>query len=61
MTLIDPNLTQDTQGAHLNDPERAVILQPIPGTWMVVINGFDIPAGSDTYDLRVTVDGEVLK
>jgi serine protease AprX len=61
MTLFDPNLNRNTDGAHLNDPEHATIVNPTPGTWFVVISGFDIPAGSDKYELRVTADGKVVK
>jgi len=61
MTLVDPNLNQNDDGAHLNSPEVATVLRPAPGTWYVVIDGFDIPAGSDTFALRVTLDGKLLK
>jgi hypothetical protein len=61
MILFDPNLNQNTDGAHLNDPEKAIVSNPIPGTWFVLIKGFDIPAGSDKYELRVAVDGKVIK
>jgi subtilisin family serine protease len=61
MILFDPNLNRNTDGAHLNAPEKATVLNPIPGTWLVLINGFDIPAGSDKYELRVALDGKVIK
>jgi len=61
MILFDPNLNRNTDGAHLNDPEKATVLNPIPGTWLVLINGFDIAAGSDKYELRVALDGKVIK
>ncbi len=70
MFVFDPiRPFPDTQGVHLNDPEHSVFtnppspgsIPPIPGTWNVLIHGFDIPAGSDKYELRVDVDGKVLK
>lgn len=61
MILIDPNLMQNKDGAHLNDPERAVVLNPTPGSWQVLIIGFDIPSGSDRFELRVSLDGKVVK
>jgi len=61
MILFDPNLNQNDDGAHLNSPEVATVLSPTPGTWYVLIDGFDIPAGSDTFALRVTLDGKLVK
>jgi subtilisin family serine protease len=61
MILIDPNLTRNTDGAHLNDPETATVFNPVPGTWQVQIIGFDVPAGSDQFELRVSLDGKVVK
>src|SRR6185503_4622498 len=61
MVLFDPNLNRNSDGAHLNDPERATVINPTPGTWFVVISGFDIPSGSDKYELRVTADGKLVK
>jgi subtilisin family serine protease len=61
MILFDPELNRNADGAHLNDPERATISHPAPGTWFVVIVGFDIPSGSDKYELRVSLDGKVVK
>ncbi|MBI4474716.1 MAG: S8 family serine peptidase [Acidobacteria bacterium] len=61
MILVDPNLNENKDGAHLNAPERATIFRPSAGTWMVKIIGFDIPSGSDKFELRVTLDGELVK
>ncbi len=61
MILFDPNSNQNRDGAHLNSPERATVLNPTPGNWLVVIDGFDIPAGSDTFSLRVTLDGKLVR
>jgi hypothetical protein len=61
MVLFDPELNRNADGAHLNDPEHATVLNPVSGTWFVVITGFDIPAGSDKYELRVALDGKVIK
>jgi hypothetical protein len=61
MILFDPNLVANTDGAKLNDPELANVSNPIPGTWSVVIVGFNIPTGSDKYELRVALDGKVVK
>jgi hypothetical protein len=61
MVLFDPDLNRNGDGAHLNDPEHATVSNPTPGTWFVVIVGFDIPSGSDKYELRVSLDGKVIK
>jgi len=61
MILVDPNLNQNDDGARLNSPEAATVVNPTPGTWQVIIDGFDIPAGSDTFALRVTLDGKLVK
>jgi hypothetical protein len=61
MILVAPDLTQNTDGAHLNAPEVATIFNPDPGTWLVGIIGFDVPATSDKFELRVILDGKVIK
>jgi len=66
MTIVDPhgnvfvNGNGSQPGATLAGPERATVENPIPGTWQVVVDGFNIPAGSDKFQLRVTVDGQIL-
>ena len=71
MTVFDPAgnpiLVTDANGnlrnpaATLNHPERVFVRRPDNGDWFVVIRGFDIPAGSDHFKLRVILDGTVLK
>jgi len=67
MILIDPdgnvfvNENGTSPGATLAGPERATVENPKCGEWQVVVDGFNIPAGSDKYQLRVTLDGEILR
>jgi hypothetical protein len=61
MTIIDPNGNVFLNGNRSQAaPERATVENPIPGTWQVVVDGSNIPAGSDKFQLRVTVDGHIL-
>lgn len=65
MTLINPvgrifvNKDGRQPGVSQAGPERADIKNPHPGTWQVLIKGFDIPAGSDNFQLRVILDGQI--
>lgn len=61
MILFDPNFVPNTQGAHINDPEDVTVLNPAAGSWLVLVDGFAVPAGSDKFELRVTLDGKVVK
>ena len=61
MIVYDPNLNAHTEGASLNDPETFTIANPAPGTWLVLIDGFNIASGSDKFELRVSLDGKVVR
>jgi hypothetical protein len=61
MYVFDPNGVVDIDGATLNSPEHTVVNNPIPGTWTVLIQGFSVPTGQDTYQLSVVVDGKLVK
>ena len=61
LILISPSGKVNSDGAHLNNPESAKIAKPEAGNWTALVNGFSIPAGSDKYELRIAVDGVVLK
>jgi serine protease AprX len=61
LILVDPNGNLNFMGATLNSPETVVINNPTPGIWTVFVEGFELPAGTDKFDLRVTVDGKVVK
>lgn len=54
-------------GATESSPERAVVTNPTPGAWTVVIDGFTIHdnergprLGRDQFSLRVTADGRPI-
>ncbi|PWT88118.1 MAG: hypothetical protein C5B55_13640 [Blastocatellia bacterium] len=61
LVLINPNGQLNLDGASLNNPERAVISNPIPGQWIAVVAGFQIPSSPDKFELRVALDGRVVK
>jgi hypothetical protein len=61
MILVAPNRVPHFAGATLRNPERVVIDNPEAGEWVVLVNGFDIPAGNDKFELRVSLDGHVIK
>lgn len=69
MLVLDPAGHVVLDGATLNSPERAVIANPMPGQWTLLVNGFTIQqhggsAGHDDKDLftlTATADGRRLK
>jgi hypothetical protein len=69
LIVIDPNGNVVLTAATLNSPERAVITNPIPGTWTAIVYGFTIQQhgqghGNDDKDifrLTATADGQRLK
>ena len=61
VTLVRPNGTLVTTGATLNSPEIATVANPPAGNWFAIVEGFTIHAGDDKVDLRIDVDGEVVK
>jgi subtilisin family serine protease len=60
MILVRPDGTLDLTGAMLNDPEHATVNNPAAGQWLVIVDGLEIPAGSDKFELRVSLDGKVV-
>ncbi len=61
MILVNPASVANFNGATLNSPESAVVNNPMPGTWFILVNGFEVNTKSDKFDLRVTLDGQLLK
>jgi len=59
--LVRPNGTVDVGGATLNSPERVVVSNPADGTWLLYIRGSDVASRSDKFELRVALDGKVIK
>ncbi|MCI0408503.1 MAG: hypothetical protein L0191_08065, partial [Acidobacteria bacterium] len=60
MVLVDPDGLINTAGATLSDPERVVLANPKPGVWQVLLFGFEVHSIDDKYELRVSVDGNVI-
>ncbi len=58
---IDPDGVENDNGASLNSPEEVTVANPKAGTWTFVVDGFDIPARFDQFELRVIVDGKVIR
>ena len=58
---IDPDGVLNDNGASLNSPEEVTVANPKAGTWTFIVDGFDIPARFDQYELRVIVDGKVIR
>jgi subtilisin family serine protease len=53
MYVIDPNGYVYVGGAQFWSPEKQTIVYPVPGTYTVLIYGYDIYHGRDSYWLRV--------
>jgi len=61
MILVDPSSLPNFEGATWNSPESVVVNNPSPGTWRVMVNGFEVNTRSDEFELRVTLDGQVVR
>jgi hypothetical protein len=61
LILIAPDGTLNFNGASLNIPEHVVVNNPLPGTWFCIVSGFEIHTGTDRFELRVALDGTVVK
>ncbi|MBI2928444.1 MAG: S8 family serine peptidase [Verrucomicrobia bacterium] len=60
--LIDPLSNPNFDGATLNAPERVEVANPPAGDWLALILGYSVNTkGGDKYELRLAVDGKVLK
>jgi hypothetical protein len=60
LILVQPDGGENFAGATLDDPEGVVVNDPMPGTWTAVIHGFEVHVFNDRYELRVTLDGNVV-
>jgi hypothetical protein len=63
LILVNPNGVADfVSGATLDCPERVSVNAPLAGQWFAAIDGFTVNTkNGDKYQLRVLVDGKVLK
>lgn len=61
LILIAPNGALNLQGATLNNPEVVRVANPLAGTWFALVDGFEVHTGTDKFELRVSLDGKVVK
>jgi hypothetical protein len=61
LILIDPNSNFIWDGATYNAPETATVFAPMAGNWLAVVSGFEFHTTDDKYDLRIVLDGVVVK
>jgi len=56
LIVVSPSGAEDFRGSTLNAPERAVFDEPEPGTWTVIVDGFDVHRGQAPFVLQVTLE-----
>jgi len=61
MHLVAPGGAVSAGGATLRSPELVKITNPAPGTWQVILLGFSVFGGDEMYELRVELDGKIVK
>jgi subtilisin family serine protease len=58
--LAPPYTSLILDGATLNAPEVARVAKPTPGSWFVLVSGYDVNARRERFKLRVALDGDVV-
>ena len=61
LLIVTPGGSFNFAGATLNSPEQVAIDKPVAGTWVVVVIGSKVPTEADKFELRVSLDGKVVK
>jgi subtilisin family serine protease len=61
LILVSPTGVVNFAGATLNNPEAVTLLDPSPGVWLALVNGFEINTKSDKFELRVALDGKLVR
>jgi subtilisin family serine protease len=60
LILVDPVGGLNFDGATLRNPELAFVLDPMPGAWLALVSGFEVHTGDDKYELRISLDGNLV-
>jgi subtilisin family serine protease len=61
LILFKPDNTTVLDAATISNPEKVSITNPAAGQWVALVDGFEIPRGEDKYELRISIDGVVVK
>jgi subtilisin family serine protease len=59
--LVSPGGGVNLNGATYASPEVTRVSNPAAGQWTIIVVGFEIHTATDRFDLRVTLDGKVVK
>ena len=61
LILVAPGGAVNAAGATARNPEVAVVDNPAAGQWLALVDGFEVNTGDDRFELRVSLDGNVVK
>jgi hypothetical protein len=61
LIVVRPNGTASLAGATLNNPEVVTVANPAAGQWLAIVSGFEVFNGQDKFELRIALDGKVVK
>jgi hypothetical protein len=61
LILVNPANVLNFAGGTSRNPEVVTIANPAAGTWYAIVNGFEIHTGTDKFELRISLDGKVVK
>jgi subtilisin family serine protease len=61
LILVAPGGAVNVAGATARNPEVAVVDNPAAGQWLALVDGFELNTGDDRFELRVSLDGTVVK
>jgi serine protease AprX len=61
LILVRPDGTLIFDGATLNNPELVFVDNPASGPWTVLVSGFELHTTDDRFELRVALDGKVVR
>lgn len=61
LILVSPSGALNFDGATLNNPEFVNIPNPASGRWLALVNGFEVNTKQDKFELRVALDGKLIR
>jgi subtilisin family serine protease len=59
--LVPPSGPFNVEGATISSPETVTVANPVAGVWTVLVSGFEVNTGDDKFELRISLDGKVVR